>query len=73
MVYGVPEQSVKAMAARPPVVPEREHPRALKKLADLAKRKEGKKAAPKKPNAQSTKVDIAPSKEKLCWADDVPV
>ena len=81
MVYGVPEQSVEAMAERAPMVPEREHPRALKKLADLAKRKEGKQASQNKPGAQSTKIDvapstkidIAPSKDKFCWADDEPL
>lgn len=73
MVYGVPEQSIKALAERPAIVPEKEHPRALQKLAKLAKRKEGKQPVPKKTDAkqpQPVKVDIAPSKEKFRWADD---
>ena len=72
MVYGVHEQSVKALAERPPIVHEKEHPRALQKLAELAKRKEDKKTAPKTEakQPQPVKVDIAPSKEKFHWADD---
>ena len=82
MVHGVPKQSVQALAERPPVEAEIVHPRVLRKLAELAE----KKVQDKKKNiqillealrkqqvpvaAEVTPVDLAPSKEKLCWADE---
>ena len=74
MIHGVPEESHKALAERPPPEVEVVHPRAAWKLAQLAKR--GKEKAPvvskatkaRKP-VEETDVNIEPSKDRVCWAD----